>query len=222
MNIKLHHDLSTATATQLELKADSEGRISGYGSIFGNTDRHGEVVQRGAFAKSLADLKQRGEMPVMLWSHMQEQPIGRWTSMAEDGKGLRVEGFLNLKTERGRDAYEHIKARDAGGLSIGYKASKDGRKYAGKGIFHLVEVELYEVSIVTVPANPAARIEGFKSLESKSEAIDMLRECGLSKKAAARFAAGGWSALADGYDEQKLKRLADSIDAATNIMRTRA
>ena len=63
MSIKLHHDLNTATATQLDLKADSEGRISGYGSIFGNTDRHGEVVQRGAFAKSLADLKQRGEMP---------------------------------------------------------------------------------------------------------------------------------------------------------------
>lgn len=218
MTTKYHHEVITSAPT-LEVKADAQGRITGYGAVFGNADRQGDIVMAGAFTKSLQRIKATGDMPVMLWSHAQEQPIGRWTSITEDGKGLRVDGVLNLKTERGRDAYEHVKAGDAGGLSIGYQTPKGGREYAGQGIFHLKEVDLFEISVVSVPANPMARIEGVKSIDSKADAVDMLRGAGLSKKAANLFAAGGWTALAGGYDETKLKRLAESIDAATSKMK---
>lgn len=219
MKTHFTHDLTTLAATDLEVKADSEGHISGYGSIFGNKDTYGHIVVPGAFTKSLAAHRSAGTMPVMLWSHMQESPIGRWHNVIEDGKGLRVDGRLNLKTDSGSQAYEHIRSGDVGGLSIGFRIRKDAQKYAGKGVFELEEIELHEVSVVAIPANPTARIDGVKSLSSKSDAIEMLRTCGLSKKAATRFAAGGWSALNTEYDPDKIKRLADAMDAATNKMR---
>ena len=220
MTIKYAHHLITAPASSLEVKASASGRIEGYASTFGGEpDRHSDIVLPGAFTKSIERSTSTGEMPVMLWSHMQEQPIGRWTHVAEDSKGLYVEGTFNLKTERGRDAYEHVKAGDAGGLSIGFVTTENGREYAGKGVFHLKEIDLLEVSVVTVPANPLARISGVKNLASKSEAIDMLRECGLSRKAAARFAAGGWNALSGEDHHEKAINLARQIDRAINRVR---
>jgi len=139
--------------------------------------------------------------------------------MSEDKRGLRVEGQLNLKTDGGRAAFEHVRAGDVGGLSIGYVVPDGGRKYISKGTFEVSEVDLYEVSLVTVPANPAARIQGVKSLSSKSEAIDMLRECGLSRKAASRFAAGGWTALSANYDQTQIENFAAKIDRAIEQLR---
>ncbi|PZX18756.1 hypothetical protein LX81_00449 [Palleronia aestuarii] len=221
MTSKYLNHLITAPASSLEVKASSQGRIEGYASTFGGVpDRHSDVVLPGAFTKSLS-LKTApdGDMPVMLWAHMQERPIGRWTAMQEDSKGLHVEGVLNLSTDGGREAYEHVKAGDAGGLSIGFTVPEGGREYVGQGVFHLKEVEVLEISVVTVPANPLARISGVKALGSKAEAIDMLRECGLSKKAAARFAAGGWHALSGDETHEKAQHVAQAIDRAIQSMR---
>lgn len=222
MSHKFNDQILSAHAVALEVKASETGRIEGYASTFdGIADRQGDVVLAGAFAASLARHSKAGEMPVMLWNHAQEQPIGRWVHMQEDRKGLFVQGTLNLNTVKGREAYEHVKAGDAGGLSIGFTVEESGREYVGKGVFHLKKVELLEVSVVAIPANPLARITGVKSLQSKAEAIDMLRSCGLSKSAAARFAAGGFKALTSEDHHEKAINLAAKIDAAINQMRTK-
>lgn len=206
--------LQHATAFPLEFKADHSGFIAGYGSVFGVTDRSGEKVERGAFAKSLAE---RAAIK-MLWQHRQDTPIGRWLKVQEDTKGLYVEGQLNMKTTAGRDAYEHLAAGDVDSMSIGYREVK--ARYEGN-VRLLEELTLYEVSVVTFPANPAAAVETVKSvtLNSKSDLVDLLRQAGLAKAAAARVAAGGWPAIAGDADIPNTNGLADIIDRATAELR---
>lgn len=221
MKQTISNDMVRRAPISLEVKASESGRIEGYASTFGGEpDRHGDVVQPGAFTDSLNRHKAAGEMPVMLWAHAIEQPIGRWENMEPDSKGLFVRGSLNLKTTKGPEAFEHVKAGDLGGLSIGYTIPKDGTEYVGEGTYNLKKIDLLEVSIVAIPADPFARITGVKSLKSKAEAIDMLRECGLSKAAAGRFAAGGFKALGDDETHEKSMKLAEKIDAAIKKMRT--
>ncbi len=219
----LPNDLRTASPAAVEFKATAEGRIEGYASTVGGPpDRQGDIVLPGAFARSLAAHKAAGTLPAMLWAHRMEEPIGRWEAMAEDATGLAVKGVLNLATPRGRDAFEHVKAGDAGAFSIGFTVPEGGREYAGEGAFHLKAVDLLEVSVVTVPANPRARITAVKSLSSKGELIDLLRESGLAKSAAQRLAAGGWPALAGEDHTERAQQLMATLDTAIQRMRTQS
>ena len=222
MTQKYHNDMRAAAPVSLDVKASDSGRIEGYASTNGGKpDRHGDIVKSGAFASSLSRHKATGEMPVMLWSHAQEQPIGKWTVLKEDSKGLFVQGELNLKTSKGREVFEHVKAGDIGGLSIGYTVPEDGREYVGDGVFHLKKVDVLEISIVAIPANPLARITNIKTFQSKAEAVDLLRSCGLSKAAAKRFATGGFKALGDDETHEKSIQLAAKIDAAIQSMKAK-
>src|SRR5690606_24092409 len=136
-------------------------------------------------------------MPACLWSHDLSRPIGRWVEMAEDSKGLRVVGKLNRQTTAGRDADEHIKAAEATGLLIGYSIPHGGRRYEQDGTATLLQVKLWEVSAVTIPANRRARVEGVKSIASMRELETLLHEqLRLPRAAAKKVAAGGWPALA--------------------------
>ncbi|SFO91032.1 HK97 family phage prohead protease [Tranquillimonas alkanivorans] len=212
---KFENNLRLSSALDVEVKAGRDGQIEGYASTFGGgPDRHGDIVAKGAFRKSLAAHRAEGTAPAMLWSHAMEQPIGKWLELVEDDAGLFVKGQVNLKTERGREAWEHVAAGDVGAFSIGYITPDGGRTYLGEGKFQLSEVELVEVSLVTVPANPKARITAHKSLGSKSELVEVLRGAGLAKAAAKRIAAGGWSALNSNHDE-KAAQLAARIERAT-------
>lgn len=219
MNSKLVHDLRTAEAQALTVKASPSGRIEGYASVFNNVDRHGDIVLRGAFLASLARMKSSDQKPPMLWAHAQEQPIGHWTSLEENATGLKAVGQLNLKTAGGREAFEHVAAGDASGLSIGFVTPEGGREYAGDGKFHLKEVDLLEISVVAIPANPAARIGGVKGFDTKAEAIDALRSIGLSKRMATRFAGGGFRAISEHYGTDKIQALAKSVELATQKIR---
>lgn len=218
---KLHNDLRIADALAIEAKAYGEGRIEGFASTYGgDPDRQGDVVIRGAFARTLTEHKARGTFPAMLWSHQQERPIGRWLAIEDDAKGLRVEGQFNLKTEAGREAFEHAKAGDVGAFSIGYLVPDGGREYVGKGIWHLKQVDLAEISLVAAPANPNARVTAVKHIGSKAEAIEFLRGAGMAKEAARRFAAGGFPALdANTAAQERALKLAAHLDAAINRMR---
>lgn len=210
-----------APALEVEVKAAGDGWIEGYASTFGGKpDRSGDIVAKGAFARTLAEHAREGTTPAMLWSHQIEVPIGRWTAMHEDREGLYVAGKINLKTARGREAFEHIAAGDAGAFSIGYLIQEGGRKYNGDGSFTLIDVDLVEVSIVAVPANPRARIATVKSLSGKGELVDLLHDAGLSKAAAIKVATGGWPALAGGDQIEKAARLIASIEAATARLRS--
>lgn len=141
-----------------------DGLFSGYGSVFGNKDSHGEIVMSGAFAKSLAEHARKGTRPRMFWMHNPEQPIGSWTNMIEDNKGLYVEGRLNMGVQQGREAYALLKAGDIGGLSIGYKVISSQPDEASGSVL-LKEVKLFEVSIVSFPANESASVDRVKSAD---------------------------------------------------------
>ncbi|MCA0272694.1 MAG: HK97 family phage prohead protease [Proteobacteria bacterium] len=135
-------------------------RIEGYASFFGLTDQGGDVVMAGAYAKSLDRLKREGRVVRMLWQHDPAQPIGVWDEISEDGRGLRVKGRILTEVEKGREAAALVAAGAIDGLSIGYRtitAEKDA-----KGQRLLREVELWEVSLVTFPMLPEARV-GAKS-----------------------------------------------------------
>lgn len=99
----------------LELKAGgSEGTFEGYGAIFGNVDRDGDTVARGAFAESL-----KARLPMLLWQHDTKAPIGRFDEVREDERGLYVRGRLSM-SGRGAEAYELLKMGALDGLSIGF------------------------------------------------------------------------------------------------------
>lgn len=170
----------------LELKA-AEGVVVGYASAWGGPpDHHGDIVIKGAFTGSL-----KKRVPVMLWSHNLENVIGKWTEVREDEIGLFVRGHLNANTREGREAFERLRHGDISGASIGFKPSPIGEKKNLDGSKSLSEVELYEISLVTVPANDRARVQ----LESKRDLQDLLHKSGLSKAAASKIANGGWGAL---------------------------
>ncbi|TCQ29320.1 hypothetical protein C8J33_1011983 [Rhizobium sp. PP-CC-3G-465] len=215
--LKSSSTLKYADAPSIEVKADANGRITGYGSTFLDVDHYGERVIAGAFAKTLADHRQRGTMPKMLWQHDNTVPIGKWLEMREDGRGLYVVGQLNLKTTNGKDAYEHLLAGDVDGMSIGYRE----KKVKPGTPRDLLELDLFEISIVTFPANREAMTETVKSFNSKAELVDMLREGGLSKSAAQLVAAGGWKALSkeNEIDTDEVTRLAAAIDRATQALK---
>src|ERR1700712_1632581 len=112
----------------LELKfadAGSAGQFSGHAAAF-SLDSHRDIIRAGAFTATIAKHRADGRMPPLLMSHDQTRPIGKITSMAEDGHGLAVAGQFNMATSAGREAHAHAKAGDVSGLSIGYVVPPGG------------------------------------------------------------------------------------------------
>ncbi len=128
-------------------------RIAGYAALFGAADLTGDVVRPGAFA---AGLLRRGTGGVrMLFQHDASEPVGVWRTVREDGRGLWVEGEVLDAGARGRTAAALVTAGAVDGLSIGYRPIRAAR--GGRGRV-LSEVDLWEVSIVTFPMQPGARL----------------------------------------------------------------
>jgi HK97 family phage prohead protease len=130
--------------------------ISGYASLFGAVDQGGDVVAPGAYAKSLAALKAAGRQIKMLWQHEPGQPIGVWEEVREDDRGLWVKGRLLSGVEKGREAQALIEAGAIDGLSIGYRTVQARRNEKRQRV--LTELDLWEVSLVTFPMLPRARV----------------------------------------------------------------
>ena len=125
--------------------------IEGYASIFHTADLNGDMIAPGAFAKSL----RKNPAPAMLYSHAAEAPVGRWTSLREDARGLFVKGELILSSPRARELHALLLGGALDGLSIGYQTVRAIRAKTGRRI---VEADLWEVSIVTFPMAPEARV----------------------------------------------------------------
>lgn len=138
------------------------GEVEGYGSVFKNVDSYGDIILPGAFGDSLAAHKAAGTMPAMLWQHRSDEPIGVWTEMAEDERGLVVRGRLALDTTRGKEAHSLLKMGALNGLSIGFM-TKNSTYDRPNDLRTITEIDLWEVSLVTFPANGAARVTGVKS-----------------------------------------------------------
>ncbi len=126
--------------------------IEGYASVYNVEDLNGDVVSRGAFRKALTNRM----TPVrMLYQHDPEAPLGRWRRFGEDSRGLYVEGEMILSSPSARDVYELVAGGALDGLSIGFRTVKAAAQNRGKRI---IEAELWEVSIVTFPMAPGAKI----------------------------------------------------------------
>jgi len=175
-----------------QVKALSDdGMIEGYGSVFGVRDSYSDIVAAGAFKASLAAHEAAGTMPALLWQHRSDEPIGVWTSMVEDQKGLAVVGQLAMDTTRGREAHALLKMRAINGLSIGFY-SKEWKYDTENDVRTLTEVDLWETSLVTFPANSAARVTAVKSIETLESLRDvemMLRDRGFTKTEAVALVA---------------------------------
>ena len=162
----------------LEVKEiTEEGRFSGYASVFGVIDYYDDEILRGAFAKSISE-----KMPVMLWQHDRTEPIGVYESIREDDIGLWIEGRLLLDLEKGREAYILLKNQAIRGLSIGYVPTQwEWENRDNRHIRVLKEIDLWEVSLVTFPANPKALVDDVKNIKTIRDVEDTLRDAGFSR-----------------------------------------
>lgn len=182
----------------LEIKAteDETGTFTGYGSIFGNVDSYGDIVERGAFVKHLAN--NPANSVKLLWQHDTEQPIGVYDEIREDDHGLFVKGRLLVnEIAKAREAYALLKNGAISGLSIGYSINENG-SYVKNNNLHLTDLKLWEISVVTFPANPIANVSGVKAADSISSIRDFekfLRDAGFSQSKAKAISAHGYKAL---------------------------
>ena len=136
-----------------------DGTFAGYASLFGKADLGRDMVMPGAFA---ASLRTRGAAGVkMLYQHDPNQPIGVWEEIREDGRGLFVKGRLTAGVARAREVLSLMRAGALDGLSIGYRTVR-GRTDRKTGIRQLIEIDLWEISVVTFPMLPEARVEAVK------------------------------------------------------------
>ena len=205
-----------------EIKAESDkGIFTGYGSIFGNEDQGNDIMQKGAFTKSLVN------RPVskvkMLYQHKTDEPIGVFTDMYEDSKGLFVKGQLAMGTQKGREAYELLKMGALDGMSIGFRADpeKQGYNENKRGVRTLKEVDLMEISLVTFPMNESALIETVKgNAKNIREWEKILREAGNLSRTEAKI---GAKALSESLSQRDAggdsQQLADLINKVANIIK---
>ena len=143
------------------------GSFEGYASLFNIVDLGRDLVLPGAFKDSLTARKP-GSVK-MLWQHDAAQVIGSWTRIIEDQKGLRVSGQLNLAVAKAREVYALMWEGAVDGLSIGFRAQQ-ANKDPATGIRRLAKLDLWEISIVTFPMLPAARVEQVKRQASSADA----------------------------------------------------
>lgn len=171
-----------------DFKAD-EMTFSGYGAYFGNIDSYGDIIQKGAFNDALMEIAKTGNYPAMLSQHGIDSytPVGIYTLIKEDEKGLYVEGKL-ADTQEGRDLYALMKMTPRPaikGLSIGFRVKEAEFPTNIKGCERIIKsVDLLEISIVTFPANKKATITNVKSEIDVREAEMSLKEAGYSAKEA--------------------------------------
>jgi HK97 family phage prohead protease len=188
-------------AAPLEIKAVSEeGRIEGYASVFGVVDTDGDIVMPGAFRDSIMGK----ERVPMLWQHDSAEPIGVWDQMAEDEYGLKVAGRLLVNdVMKAREARALAMEGALGGLSIGFMVQGYKPRQDDKRGLEITKADLWETSLVTFPANPAAKISAVKAaieqgrIPTKREVEAMLtRDAGLSRSQARALMASGYDGLA--------------------------
>lgn len=199
---------------------DDQGKFTGYGSVFDVEDCYSEVVRAGAFKKSLAAHRKRGVLPKLLWQHRGDSIIGKYTKMKEDGYGLAVEGQLYIdEIEKAREAFFLMKEKQLDGLSIGFMSKKTSYDKE-KQIRYLDEVDLWEVSLVTFPANGASRVMGAKAADEIEDVRAFERflvENGYTKQAAKSIASGGYKSRSQLRDEGG-KSVAEPCDAAVKAV----
>ena len=198
---------------------EPDGSFSGYASLFGRVDLGRDIVERGAFSRSLAE---RGAAGVrMLFQHDPNQPIGAWTEIREDGRGLFVRGRLTPGVAKSREVLELMRGGALDGLSIGFRTVR--ARNEPSGVRRILEADLWEISVVTFPMLPGARVEsikggGARSLPTTREFERWLtRDAGLTRSDAQAVIARGFASLKRERDAARRTPdgLADMLRKAT-------
>lgn len=138
---------------------EADGTFSGYASLFNKADLGRDVIEPGAFARSIAARKAGGVR--MLFQHDPNQPIGTWKVLREDARGLFVSGRLAAGSERAGEVLSLLRAGALDGLSIGFRTVR-ARTDKAAGVRRILEADLWEISVVTFPMMPEARIDRVK------------------------------------------------------------
>lgn len=161
--------------------SDDGYRFSGYASVFGGVDAYGDTIVAGAYAPAL----EKGT-PKMFFNHDKYSiPIGKWLEVAEDEHGLRVTGELTKGNPQAETVAAALRHGTVDGLSVGFYPAEDGLQENETGGFTISKIDrLLEISVVTFPADRAARIEKAEALDSIRDIEDYLRDAGLSAKEA--------------------------------------
>ena len=196
---------SPLPVTQME----PDGSFRGYASLFNRVDLGRDRVLPGAFARSL---QKRGAAGVrMLYQHDPSEVIGHWRLIREDPAGLYVEGVLSPDVARAREVRSLMRSGALDGLSIGFHTVR-ARKDAATGVREIVEADLWEVSIVTFPMLPDARVTEVKRVGVRELELMLRRDAGLSRREAK-------AALAAGRKRDASDPLLAAIRSATTLIR---
>jgi HK97 family phage prohead protease len=212
--------------TSLNLKGvEVDGSFEGYASLFHSEDLSRDIVLPGAFADSL---HARGASGVkMLFQHDANQPIGVWASLKEDARGLYAMGRLMPEVAKAREVHALMRAGALDGLSIGFRTVK-GRRDRASGVRRLEKIDLWEISVVTFPLLPEARVASMKARAFDGDTMRdferwLTRDAGLSRREArALMSAGfkGLKALRDaGRGSTEEAQLASRIREAAHALR---
>lgn len=170
---RLAHVSAPALLTSL-----NRDQFEGYASLFGVPDGAGDVVAPGAF---VASLRKQGLSSVrMLYQHLAHEPIGVWEEMREDNRGLYVKGRIVTGIERGRDVLALLNEGALNGLSIGFRTRR-ARRDAATGLRTLLDIELWEVSVVTFPLLQGSQVT---AIGTKKDALaQTLRKASIALRA---------------------------------------
>jgi len=174
------------------------GTFTGYAATFGpQADRHGDVISPHAFDATLATWAARGMNVPLLADHDPLKPLGAITSAEVDAVGVSVTGRIAIDTEAGQRAYQL--ARVGGlSLSVAFTAKPEDMRTVG-GVQVIDALDLIEVSLVAVPANPDARLSGIKAFADCESPTDFERSIRvalqLSQRQAKQATAASWPLL---------------------------
>lgn len=184
----------------IEFKAKAvqdDGFFSGYASVFDVKDSYGDIVKKGAFLESINELSVKSKKLPILWQHKTDEVIGVWHKLYEDENGLYGEGQLFIDDiSKAKETYALLKNNAIDGLSIGYQLNRWQYNEEQKA-HELIDIDLKEISIVTMPANQESRINSIKStlhkgaLSSLQDFEAFLVDAGFNQEQAAKIADGG-------------------------------
>ncbi len=162
----------------------TEGQFTGYASVFGNVDSYGDVVERGAFTRTLTEWAGKPASIPVLWGHDMNDPfanIGALDHAEEDERGLKVTGTIDLENPTAAQVYRLLQSGRVSSMSFAYLIKESERRGSAN---HLLDLDLLEVSIVSVPANTEALILDVKARTIPvpgSRARALLRIAGLQR-----------------------------------------
>lgn len=197
-------------------EVDEEGHFSGYASVYGVIDAYRERVAPGAFANTLRKWQTRGRLPPALWQHRSAEPVGPFTKMVEDERGLYTEGQLLVKdVQRAREARALMQSKTVDGMSIGFNSVVEEWNSEEK-LLTLKEIDLWEVSIVTFPANSESLITEVRSMlaegvPSIKDIEEVLRDAGFSRSQAKALVGHGYAGLLRDVEGQSGKGIGKSV-----------